>query len=162
MLHKMYLVSSKHFKKLTPSKKLPSKTRKLPQIDYDMWIKRSEKLREEDVTRKTQLKDNEKFMKQVLSEPPVQRFEWITPAIKRRESLPTAEAEIAHKKPKFVIDDGFEVSDLDREYFGELAIPYLKPYLHNATNNTLFEGRTTVGSWFVIPYWMLTTRAISL
>ena len=52
--------------------------------------------------------------------------------MKRWESLPTAAAEIAHKKPKFEIEDGFEFSDLDREYFGELASPYLKPYLHNA------------------------------
>ena len=84
MLHKMYLVSSEHFKKLTPSKKPPSKIkRKLPQGDYDKWIKMIRKLREEDVTRKAQLKDIAKFMKQVLPERPVQRFERITPTVKR-------------------------------------------------------------------------------
>ena len=95
---KIYLVSSKHFKKLTEPKKTPSKIkRKLPRSDYDKWIKLSGKLREEDVTRKAQLKDIEKFMKQVLPEHPVQRFERITPPVKRRESLPTAPAEIAPK-----------------------------------------------------------------
>ena len=34
----------------------------------DKWIKMSEKLREEDVTRKAQLKDIAKFMKRVLPE----------------------------------------------------------------------------------------------
>jgi hypothetical protein len=68
-------------------------------------------------------------MRQVLREPPVQRFERTNPAVKRRESLPTATAEIAPKKQKFEIDDDVEdgVSD-----FGELASPYLKPYQHNA------------------------------
>ena len=46
--------------------------------------------------------------------------------------MPSAAAEIAHKKTKFKFDDGLEVSDLDREYFGEMASPYLKPFLHNA------------------------------
>jgi hypothetical protein len=126
----MYLVSSKHFKRLTASKKPPSKIkRKLPQSDFDKWIAMSGKLREEDVIRKAQLKDIAKFMRQVLPEPPVERLERITPAVKRRESLSTAAAEIAPKKPKFKIDDDVEdeVSD-----FGELASPYLKPYLHNA------------------------------
>ena len=76
MLHKMYLVSSKHYKKLTAAKKLtatkkpPSKIkRKFPQSDFDKWIEMSGKLREEEVTRKAQLKDIAKFMKQVLLEP---------------------------------------------------------------------------------------------
>ena len=134
MLHKMYLVSSKHFKKLVPPKKTPSKIkRKLPQSDYDKWIKLSGKLREEDVTRKAQLKDIVKFQKQVLPEPPVRRFERITAPVKRREYLPTAAAEIAPKKPKIETDDvEEEVSDLDSEKFGELASPYLKPYQYNA------------------------------
>jgi hypothetical protein len=51
------------------------------------------------MSRKAQLKDIAKFMTQVLLEPPVQRFEKITPAVKRRESLPTATAEIAPKNP---------------------------------------------------------------
>ena len=50
-------------------------------------------------------------MKQILPKPPVQKFERITPAVKRRESLPFAAAEIAHKKPKFEINDGLEVTD---------------------------------------------------
>jgi hypothetical protein len=72
----MYLVSSKHYKKLTAAKKLtatkkpPSKIkRKFPQSDFDKWIEMSGKLREEDVTRKAQLKDIAKFRKQVLLEP---------------------------------------------------------------------------------------------
>jgi hypothetical protein len=53
--------------------------------------------------------------------------------VKRRESLPTAAAEIAPKKPKFEFDDVEEVvSDLDSENFGELGRPYLKPYPYNA------------------------------
>ena len=135
MLHKMYLISSKHFKKLTAAKKTPSKIkRKLPQSDYDKWIKLSGKLREEDVTRKAQLKDIAKFMKQVLPEPPVQRFERITPPVKRLEYLPTAPAEIAPKNPKFEFDDVEEdVSDSDSENFGERASPYLKTYQYNAS-----------------------------
>ena len=130
----MYLVSSKHFKKFTAPKKPPSKIkRKLPQSDYVKWIKLSGKLREEDVTRKAQLKNNAKFKKQVLPEPPVDRFERITPAVMRHKSLPTAAAEISAKQPKFDFDDvEEEVGDSDKENFGELAIPYLKPYLHNA------------------------------
>ena len=85
MLHKMNLVSSKHFKKLTAPKKTPSRIkRKLPQSDYDKWIKVSGKLREEDVNPKAQLKDIAMFTKQVLPEPPVQRFERITAPVKRR------------------------------------------------------------------------------
>ena len=62
MLRKMYLVSSKYFKKIHTSKKTPSKIkRKLPQSDYDKWIKMSGKLRKEDFTRKAQLKDIAKF-----------------------------------------------------------------------------------------------------
>ena len=59
----------------------------------------SGKLREEDVTRKAQLKDIGKFMKQVLSAHPVQRFERITPPVKRRvvESFHAAAAEITLK-----------------------------------------------------------------
>ena len=127
MLHKMYLVSSKHFKEIKAPKKTASKIkRKLPQIDYK-WIKLSGKLREVDVTRKAQLKDIPKFMKQVLLEPPVKRFGRITPPVKRRESLPTAPDKIAPKKPKLWIED----SDLDSENFGEIASPYLKPYQYN-------------------------------
>jgi hypothetical protein len=60
----MYLVSFKHLKRLTAPKKTPSKIkRKLPQNDYDNWINLSGKLREEDITRKAQLKDITKFMK---------------------------------------------------------------------------------------------------
>jgi len=69
----------------------------LPQSDYDNWIKLSGTLREVDVTRKAQLKDIAKFMKQELLEPPVQRFGRITPPVKRREYLPTAPDEIAPK-----------------------------------------------------------------
>ena len=59
---------------------------------------------------------------------PVQRFERITPPVKRRESLPTAPDEIAPKKPNIEFDDlEEEVSDLDSENFGEIASPYLKP-----------------------------------
>ena len=62
----------------------------------------SGKIRAEDDTRKAQLKDIAKFMKQVLTETPVQRFETrkrITPLVKRRvvESLPTTAAEITPK-----------------------------------------------------------------
>ena len=79
----------------------------MPQIDYDKWIKMSGKLREEDVTRKTQLKDIAKFMTQVLPEAPVQRFETrerISPSVKRRVviSLPTAAAE---NTPKTIIQN---------------------------------------------------------
>ena len=69
-------------------------------------------------------------MKQVLPEPPVQKFETrerINPPLKRRrvvESLPTAAVEIS---PKYEIEDDVEVSD-----FGEIASRYLNPYLHNA------------------------------
>jgi hypothetical protein len=53
----MYLVSSKVYKKLTASKKPPSKIkRKLPQSDFDKWIEMSRKLWEEDVISKAQLK----------------------------------------------------------------------------------------------------------
>ena len=103
----------------------------MPQSDFDKWIKLSGKLREEDVTRKAQLKDIAKFMKQFLPEPAVQRFERITPSVKRRESLPTAAAEMTPKKTKFKIDEDAEeelVSDL-----GEFTSPHLKPYLHNVT-----------------------------
>ena len=71
----MYLVSPKPFQKLTATKKPPSNIkRKLPQSDYDRWIKLSGKLREEDVTRMEQIKDIAKVMKQVLLNPPVKRF----------------------------------------------------------------------------------------
>jgi hypothetical protein len=57
MLHKMYVASSKVYKKLTATKKPPSKIkRKLPHSDFDKWIEMSRKLREEDVIRKAQLK----------------------------------------------------------------------------------------------------------
>ena len=53
--------------------------------------------------------------------------------MKRRESLPTAAAEIAPKKPKIEFDDVHdEDSDLDGEKFGEIASPYIKPYQYNA------------------------------
>jgi len=52
MLQKMYLVSSKHYKNLTATKKSPSKIKlKLSPIDFDKWFKMNGKLREEDVTR---------------------------------------------------------------------------------------------------------------
>ena len=94
----MYLVSSKVYKKLTASRKPPLKIkRKLPQNDFDKWIKLSWKLREEDVTHKAQLKDIAKFMKQILPEPSVQKFVRITSPVKRQESLPNAAAEIDPK-----------------------------------------------------------------
>ena len=70
-------------------------------------------------------------MKQVLKEPPVQRFERIASPVKQRvvETLSPAVAEITHKKPKLEIEDDEEEEVID---FGELASPYLKPYLHNA------------------------------
>ena len=147
MLHKIYLVSSKIFQKLAV---LPSKIkrrRKLStgQSEYDKWIQMSERLREEDVTRIAQLKDIAKFMKHVLLERPIQRFESRNPItappvpVKMRRvvgSLPFAAADNTRRKPKFVIDEGDTVeedlSDLSRENFGELANRYLKPYLHNA------------------------------
>ena len=130
----MNLASSKVYKKLTATKKPPSNIkRKLPHSDFDNWIEMSGTLREEDVIRKAQLRVIAKFMRQVLPEPPVQRFDRITPSMKRRESLLTATAEIAPKKPKFEIDDAEEeVIDLDTENYGELASLYLKPYQHNA------------------------------
>ena len=130
----MYQVSSKHFKKLTAPKKTPSKIkRKLLQSVYYKWIELSGKLWEEDVTRKAQLRDIAKFVKQVLPEPSVQRFERITPPVKRRVSLPTAPAVIATKKPKFEFDEVEEqVSVLDSENFGEVARTYLRPYQYNA------------------------------
>ena len=70
MVHIMYLASSKHYKNLTATKKSPLKIKwKLPQSDVDKWIRMSGKLREEDVTRKAQLKYIAKFMKAVLPEP---------------------------------------------------------------------------------------------
>ena len=64
----------------------------------------------------------------------------------------TAASDIAHKKQKFEIDDCLEISDLDREYFGEFARPYLKPYLHNAKfldkeYGFLKEGRRHIHDW---------------
>ena len=89
----------------------------------------SGKVREEDVTRKAQLKDIAKFMKQVLPEHPVQIIETrerMTPHVKRQvvESLSNAAGEINPKKPKLEIDeeDDVEVSDFDY-----LAGPYLRP-----------------------------------
>ena len=55
MFHKMYLVSSKLFRLTPTNKPYPKIKRKLPQIDYDKWIKMSGKLRDEDVTQKAQL-----------------------------------------------------------------------------------------------------------
>ena len=115
----------------------------------------SERLREEDVTRKAQLKDFAEFMKHVLPETPVQKFETrnriTTPPsvpVKRRvvESLPSTSRaletvyESTPRKPKFEIDDEEEeeeedddgveeeVSDFGRKNFGEIASPYLKHY----------------------------------
>jgi hypothetical protein len=60
----MYLVSSKHYKKLTSTQKPPSKIKRiLPQSDFDKWIKMSGKLREEDVTCKAHSKEIAKFVK---------------------------------------------------------------------------------------------------
>jgi len=47
--------------------------------------------------------------------------------VKRRESLPTAAAEIDPKKPNFEIDDEVEVSN-----YGENSRPNLKRFQHNA------------------------------
>ena len=68
-------------------------------------------------------------MKQVLPEPPVQRFEIdgrINPPFKRRvvKSLPTSAADLAPQKPKFEIDDEDDVEVSD---FGELTCSYLNP-----------------------------------
>jgi len=95
-------------------KKLP------PQHAYDKWIKMSKRIREEDVTRKAQLKDVAKFLKQLLPSPTVQNFEsrdrfTTTPpsvAVKRRavKSLPSTSAavetvyETNPAKPKFELN----------------------------------------------------------
>ena len=88
MLHKMYLDSSKHFQNFAATNKPHSKMkRKLPQNDYDNWIKIRGNLREEHFTRKAQLKDIANLLKQVLPEPPDYRFESrdrITLHVKRR------------------------------------------------------------------------------
>ena len=123
-----------------------------PQSDYDKWFKMSEMLREDDVTSKTLLKDIEKFMKNVLPETPVPKFETrdritTTPfsvPVKRRvlEYLPSTSAaaetvyESTPRIPKFDVeiyeekeveaDDGVEEDVGD---FGELASPYLTPSL---------------------------------
>ena len=57
------------------SKIMRSRKVSQPQSNYDKRIKMSERLREYDVTRKEQLNEIAKFMKQVLPQPPVQRFE---------------------------------------------------------------------------------------
>ena len=109
MLHNMCLVSSKHYNKLTATKKPISKIkRKLPQSDFHKWIKMSVKLREEDFTCKAQLKDFAKFVKEVLPEPPVQRFQGISPTLRQRESLQSAVIEITPKKPKLEIYEDAE------------------------------------------------------
>jgi len=60
ILHNFFLFSSKVYKKLSATKKPPLKIkRKLPHGDYDNGIEMSGELREEDVTRKAQLKDIE-------------------------------------------------------------------------------------------------------
>ena len=47
--------------------------------------------------------------------------------------MPTAAAEISPKNPKFEIDDvEEELGYLDKENFGEVPSPYLKPYMHFA------------------------------
>ena len=81
-----------------------------PQSDYDKWIKLRERLREEDVTRKAQLKDIAKFIKQVLPQPTVHKFETgyritTTPPsvpVKRRivESLPSTSAAVQTATPR--------------------------------------------------------------
>ena len=59
-----------------------------PHCDYDKWIMMSEKLREEDVTRRAQLKDIANFMKQVLSESTIQRFRTSDRIINTPPSVP--------------------------------------------------------------------------
>ena len=90
----------------------------------------SEKLREEDVTRKAQIKDIAKFIKRVLQQPTVPKIEkrdrinTTSPhsvPVKRRvlEFLPSTSAETVYvgtpRKPKFEIeiDDDEEVEDDD-------------------------------------------------
>jgi len=126
--------------------------RKLPQGDYEKLIEMSGKLREEDVTRKAQLKNIAKFMKQVLPEPPVQKFVRKTYPVNRRESFPTVAAEITPKKTKFEINDDVEFID-----FGDLASPYLKPYPHNARFLDKQYGiRRDDDVWFMIGVSVLT------
>ena len=77
----------------------------------------SERLREEDVTRKAQLKDFAEFMKHVLPETPVQKFETrnriTTPPsvpVKRWivESLPLTSAAVEIETPR---KRNFEIND---------------------------------------------------
>ena len=71
MLHKMYLVSPKLFRKLTETINQPSNiSGNCRRVISIRWIRLSGKLREEDITHKAQLKGIVKFMKQVLHEPP--------------------------------------------------------------------------------------------
>ena len=70
MLHKMYQDWSKHFQNFAATNKPHSKIkRKLPQSDYDNWIKIRGNLREENCTRKAQLKDIANLLKQVYPNP---------------------------------------------------------------------------------------------
>ena len=58
----MYHVSPEKFKRCAGVKT----KKRTKEDDYDNWIKMSNKIREEDVTRKAQTKDVAKFLKQVL------------------------------------------------------------------------------------------------
>ena len=81
-------------------------------------------------------------MKQVLPKPTVKRFERITPSMKGREYFALCRSLDHQQKNKIEIDkdaEEEEVSDL-----GELASPYLKPYLQKldfTINNTYSNGR---------------------
>ena len=86
MLRKIYLVSAEHFQNFkvqplatntasegTHSPKKQNKERKnkksTPQHPYVTWFKMSKKIWEDDVTRKAQVKETAKFLKQIAKSP---------------------------------------------------------------------------------------------
>jgi hypothetical protein len=166
MLRKMYLVSEDQINK-TKTDQNPPKTKKvltrkkIQQHDYDKWLQMRDKIREDEIRHKNQIKAIADFLQKVLPQqqhskkvsfkPEQQHSDVGENPRKRRlafapspedvyEPLPSTSVfyETA-KKSKIESDDVSDATEVSPEHvrkfgranFGALASPYLTPYVYN-------------------------------
>lgn len=138
MLRKMYLVSADDkFQNKHPAapsyKKIKTKRRRLPlrqkrtQRPYDKWFKSREQIKEQNVKREALIKQFAEFLSKVLPKNMSQQQQ--VGALAAVPPFTQGNIKDEH--------DEAEAEEEERKNFGEIANPYLDPYLSNTSSRLL-------------------------
>lgn len=147
----MYLVSPDHFrdtnKQLAPSVKASpvkqvSRHKRKKLHPYDKWIMMRKKIEEKDVKREALIKEIARFLERVLPAPlPIKDEPLETSVRPKVEAIPS---DVVFETPKRKLD-----VDNDRPY-GEIASPFLSPYVKGSRMLDTQYGIRKVGDNFMI------------